>query len=255
MTLVPLPQELRDGLADKFGHVSTWVFDLDNTLYPPDCGLWPQIEERITLFLIEHHRARRRVGARVAALLLPSPRHDAARARRRGLRSSAEEFLDFVHDVDRSGLTPEPRARREIARLPGRKLIFTNGSRDHALATVAQLGLDGLFEDAFDIVAAGLMPKPAAAAYEAFFAPHGVDPRARGDVRGHRQEPRRRRKARGMTTMLVTPRAGQRDDREPPTAKGPAPGYVDFVTDDLAGFLGSVNDRLAAPRARPLAAE
>ncbi len=66
----------------------------------------------------------------------------------------ADEFLEFVHDIDRSALAPNPALAREVERLPGRKLIFTNGSRDHALRTVAQLGLEGLFEDAFDIVAA-----------------------------------------------------------------------------------------------------
>ena len=65
---------------------------------------------------------------------------------------------------------------REVARLPGRKLIFTNGSRNHAILTVRQLGLDGLFEDAFDIVAASLTPKPAEAAYRAFCDRYGVDP-------------------------------------------------------------------------------
>ena len=67
-------------------------------------------------------------------------------------------------------------------RLPGRKLIFTNGSRAHAILTAKQLGLEGLFEDAFDIVAAGLIPKPAEGAYDLFFERYGVDPQIRGNV-------------------------------------------------------------------------
>ena len=81
-----------------------------------------------------------------------------------------------MHDIDRSGLKPAPLLAKEIGRLPGRKLIFTNGSRSHALLTVRHLGLDGLFEDAFDIVAAGLTSKPAEGAYDIFFERCGVDP-------------------------------------------------------------------------------
>ena len=78
MTLIAPPKSFETDLLAKFGHVSTWVFDLDNTLYPPDCGLWPKINERVTLFLAEPDRPRRALGARLAALLLPAPRHDAA---------------------------------------------------------------------------------------------------------------------------------------------------------------------------------
>src|SRR6476660_2567656 len=89
-----------------------------------------------------------------------------------------ERFLDFVHDIDRSSLKPDPVLAREIGRLPGRKLIFTNGSRSHAILTARQLGLEGLFEDPFDIVAAGLTPKPAEGAYHLFFDQCRVNPRA-----------------------------------------------------------------------------
>ncbi len=125
-----------------------------------------------------------------------------------------EPFLDFVHDIDRSGLAPNPALAEEIARLPGRKLIFTNGSRNHALATVEQLGLGGLFEDAFDIVAAGLVPKPRDEAYDAFFRAHGVDPAHAAmfeDIAKNLAVPR----ARGMTTVLVTGKPGGIDHRQP----------------------------------------
>ena len=88
-------------------------------------------------------------------------------------------------------LKPDPLLALEIGRLPGRKLIFTNGSRNHAILTAKQLGLEGLFEDAFDIVAAGLTPKPAEGAYDAFFERFGVHPKYGGDVRGRDEEPRR----------------------------------------------------------------
>jgi putative hydrolase of the HAD superfamily len=226
----------------KFSHVTSWIFDLDNTLYPPDCGLWPAIEDRITLYLIEHSGLD---GASARALQrYYYHRHGTT------LRGLVDEdgiepghFLDFVHDIDRSGLEPNPALAGQIARLPGRKLIFTNGSRNHALATVEQLGLDGLFEDAFDIVAAGFAPKPREEAYDAFLRVHGVDPASAAmfeDIARNLAEPR----ARGMTTVLVTGKPGQIDHRQPHDREH-APACVDFVTDDLAGFLALVNGEIA----------
>jgi putative hydrolase of the HAD superfamily len=253
MTRFAPPKSFETDLLSKFGHVSAWVFDLDNTLYPAGCGLWPQINQRVTLYLA----ALTGLDALSARALQRYYYHRHGTTLRGLVEESAvdpDAFLAFVHDIDRSGLRRDARLALQIERLPGRRLIFTNGSRDHALRTVAQLGLDGLFEDAFDIVASGLVPKPAAPAYEAFFDRYGVDPAGAAmfeDIAKNLLTP----KARGMTTTLVAPRPGQRDDRDAADGEGSGAGYVDFVTDDLAGFLQRINDRLAAPRARALAAE
>ncbi len=237
----------RPDLLEKFGRVSSWIFDLDNTLYPPDTGLWPAIEERITLFLMEHSGL-----DGVSARALQRYYYHRHGTTLRGLVDEDAvrpgDFLDFVHDIDRSQLLPNPALALEVARLPGRKLIFTNGTRDHALRTVEQLGLGGLFEDAFDIVAAGLIPKPADAAYDAFFGAHGVDPARAAmfeDIARNLSVP----KERGMTTTLVTGRPGQIDHRQPYDREWTRDDTIDFVTDDLAVFLGQVNDvlRLAQP--------
>jgi putative hydrolase of the HAD superfamily len=231
-------------LRARFGHVTTWVFDLDNTLYPPDSGIWPRINERITLFLVElfgidgqsaralHKHYYSRHGTTLCGLMQEH-------------MDLTEGFLEFVHDIDRSGLQPDPVLAREIGRLPGRKLIFTNGSRSHAILTARQLGLDGLFEDAFDIVAAGLTPKPAEGAYDVFCERCGVDPRAAAmfeDVARNLAVP----KARGMTTTLVTTKAGRVDPRDAHDRAIPdAADVADFVTDDLSEFLARLNAQLS----------
>ena len=150
-----------------------------------------------------------------------------------------------MHDIDRSALRPDPVLAREVARLPGRKLIFTNGSRNHAILTARQLGLEGLFEDAFDIVAARLTPKPAAAAYEAFFARYQIDPRCAAmfeDLMKNLAVP----KARGMTTVLVTGKPVEDDRRRPPDQPTPESplAAADFITSDLAAFLTRLNQLL-----------
>lgn len=201
----PIRPEAADRLRASFADVTTWVFDLDNTLYPPDSGIWALINERITLFLIDlfgldgqsaralHRHYYLRHGTTLRGLIEENI-------------DAVDRFLEFVHDIDRSALKPNPVLAREVARLQGRKLIFTNGSRDHAMRTTRQLGLDGLFEDAFDIVAAKLTPKPAEAAYRAFCDRYDVDPRRAAmfeDMAKNLAVPR----ALGMRTVLVTPPA------------------------------------------------
>jgi putative hydrolase of the HAD superfamily len=228
-----------DRLRASFGHVTTWIFDLDNTLYPPDSGIWPKINERITLFLtdlfgldgLSAHALHRHYYIRHGTTL-------------RGLIEEnidgVERYLDFVHDIDRSALKPNPALALEVGRLPGRKLIFTNGSRKHAVLTARQLGLDGLFEDAFDIVAARLTPKPAEEAYLALFDRYGVDPGQAAmfeDVARNLAVP----KAKGMRTVLVTGKPGTIDHRELHDQAGGESAFVDHVTDDLGQFLARLN--------------
>jgi len=256
MNRVAQPSRFHTDLLAKFGHVSTWVFDLDNTLYPPDCGLWPQINQRVTLYLA----ALTGLDGLSARALQRYYYHRHGTTLRglvdEGAIDRPDHFLSFVHDVDRSGIVRNAPLAREIERLPGRRLIFTNGSRDHALRTIEQLGLEGLFEDAFDIVASGLIPKPAAPAYEAFFERYGVDP-ARSAMFEDLAKNLLIAKARGMTTILVAPPPGRPDERDAVDRQDCDTSHVDFVTDDLAGFLGKINAELAAAAApaRALAAE
>jgi putative hydrolase of the HAD superfamily len=222
-------------VAERFSHVDAWVFDLDNTLYPADSDLWPKIDVRITLFLMElfgldgaSSRAMQkyyyqRYGGTLRGLM---NEHDV----------SPGYFLDFVHDIDRTSLRPNHSLASAIAALPGRKLIFTNGSREHALRTAAGLGIDKMFDDIFDIVASDLVPKPDPLTYDRFFEKHGVDPRRAAmfeDISRNLVVPH----ARGMTTTLVVPKLGQTDHRETADGEGRVEPHIDFVTSDLEGFL------------------
>ncbi len=232
-----------DRLRARFAAVDTWVFDLDNTLYPAGSTIWPKIDERITRYLADLFGLD---GLSARALQkFYYLRHGTTL---RGLIAdhaiSHEHFLDFVHDIDRSSLDPNPALVEAISALPGRKLILTNGSTHHALRTTERLGFNGTFEAIFDIVAANLVPKPDREAYTTFFALHGVDPKravlfediARNLVVPHEH---------GMATVLVVPVRGGVDHREPDDAHGRAEPYVDFVTDDLAAFVADVALALA----------
>ena len=172
-----------------FTHVDTWVFDLDNTLYPHHVNLWQQVDARIGEFVcdwlkISPEEARaiqkdyyRRYGTTMRGMMTEH-----------GVR--ADDYLAYVHKIDHSPLEPNPAMGAAIAKLPGRKLILTNGSVDHVDAVLARLGLGAHFDGVFDIIAAELEPKPAPQTYQKFLRDHAVDPDESGDVRGPRPQPR-----------------------------------------------------------------
>jgi putative hydrolase of the HAD superfamily len=150
-----------------------------------------------------------------------------------------DDFLKFVHEVDHSPLEPNPPLGAAIERLPGRKLILTNGTRSHADAVLARLQLDRHFEDVFDIVAGELEPKPSPAVYDRFLAAHGVNAERSAmfeDLARNLAVPHRL----GMTTVLVVPENTREVFREDWELAGRDDPHIDHVTDNLVGFLESI---------------
>jgi putative hydrolase of the HAD superfamily len=228
--------------ARDFRQVETWVFDLDNTLYPHHLNLWQQVDERIRDYIadflaISHEQAFRvqkdyykRYGTSMRGLMTEH-----------GMKP--DNFLDFVHQIDHSPLEANPALGNAIAKLRGRKLILTNGTRGHADAVLARLELAHHFDDVFDIVAAELEPKPSPQTYARFLRTHAVDPARAAmfeDLARNLAVPHEL----GMTTVLVVPEATREVFREDWELEGRDAPHVDHVTDDLTGFL----DRLAAAR-------
>jgi putative hydrolase of the HAD superfamily len=156
-----------------------------------------------------------------------------------------DDFLDFVHQIDHSPLEPNPALGAAIERLPGRKLILTNGTRRHADAVMQRLAIHEHFDDVFDIVAAELEPKPSPQTYDRFLARHGVEPTKAAmfeDLARNLQVPH----ALGMTTVLVVPGGTREVFREDWEMEGRDAPHVDHVTDDLVHFLQTIVDRRPA---------
>jgi putative hydrolase of the HAD superfamily len=221
-----------------FGHVETWVFDLDNTLYPHHLNLWHQVDERIRDYIakfldVTHEEAFRvqkdyykRYGTSMRGLMAEH-----------GMKP--DDFLDFVHQIDHSPLEPNPALGAALERLGGRKLILTNGTRKHADAVMQRLGVHSHFEDIYDIVAAELDPKPFPQTYDRFLTRHGVDPQKAAmfeDLARNLTVPH----ALGMTTVLVIPERTREVFREGWELEGRDALHVDHVTDDLVGFLQGI---------------
>ncbi|MBA3448345.1 MAG: pyrimidine 5'-nucleotidase, partial [Pseudaminobacter sp.] len=150
-----------------------------------------------------------------------------------------DDFLNKVHDIDYTWLDQAPELGEAIKALPGRKFIFTNGSRSHAERAARQLGILDHFDEIFDIVAAGLTPKPDPATYDKFIALHKIaGPNAVmfEDLGRNLIVP----KALGMLTVLIVPRNFEPTFSEIWERDPAFDDAVDFVTDDLAGFLGGI---------------
>lgn len=216
----PDPSDLSD-----LRHVRTWLFDLDNTLYPPEAEVLALVEGRMTDFVARQtglprdearalqHRYFLEHGTTLAGLMA-------------GHGVDPEAFLTEVHDVSLDALSPDPALRAGLERLPGRRLVFTNGDASHAERILAKLGIDDLFEDTFHIASGGYIPKPDMRCFEQMTAKHSVDPREtcffEDSVRN--LEPAARL---GMTTVLVG------------AASGDTPPFVHHRTTDLPAFLAS----------------
>jgi putative hydrolase of the HAD superfamily len=152
-----------------------------------------------------------------------------------------DQFLEIVHQIDHSPLTPNPQLGAAIAALPGRKFILTNGTRRHADAVMQRLEIGQHFDDVFDIKAAELEPKPRRSVYERFLARHGVDPRRSvifEDLARNLEAPH----ALGMMTVLVVPEGTRSVLREEWELGGRDAAHVDYVTDDLTAFLREIKD-------------
>jgi putative hydrolase of the HAD superfamily len=232
-----------NGELRVFRPVEAWIFDLDNTLYPRRSNLFAQIDVRIQTYVqnlldvsrddakVIQKKFYREHGTTLRGLMIE---HDI----------DPDDFLEFVHDIDHTPVKPDPALGAAIARLPGRKFIFTNGSRPHAEKVAERLGVSGHFEDIFDIVAANLVPKPERETYERFINRFDVLPQNAAmfeDLARNLKVP----KAIGMRTVLIVPSGVSEVVHEAWEVEGHGgDAHVDFITDDLAGFVAAVADAL-----------
>lgn len=208
--------------AKHFDHVQTWVFDLDNTLYPPSMRLFDQIDHLMTDFVmraagVDHAEADRlrkaywrEYGTTLAGLMT---HHDV----------DPEPYLVEVHDIDFSVLSPDPELRAAITALGGRRIVYTNGSAPYARRVLEARGLSGIFDAVYGVEHAQYHPKPQPQAFDIVFGKDQLDPSCaamfeddpRNLVVPHQL---------GMRTVLVTP-APHHDT------------HIQHHTNDLTGFL------------------
>lgn len=205
-------------------HVDTWLFDLDNTLYPVESGFMGEIERRMTAFVQkvtglerdEAYRLQKSYLAEHGLTLIGMMKNHGVDPR---------DFHALFHDMSLEALAHDPALIAAIARLPGRRLIFTNADDIHAERVLQRLGLSHLFSDVFHIGSAGYTPKPHPDAFERMSAAHGIDPAVTAFFEDSERNLAPAAEL-GMTTVLVGPHA--------PASAAP---FVQYKTDKLAPFL------------------
>lgn len=212
----------------ELSHIRNWIFDLDNTLYPASSNLFPLIDARIGGYVARHlgvdateaHRIQKRYfhahGTTLAGLMAEhgvDPHH----------------YLADVHDIDMGALTPNEVLAEALARLPGRKLVFTNGDAPYAARVLDRLGLGESFEAIFDVHATAYRPKPEPVAYQGLCEAYGLDPQESLFVEDMARN-LRPAKAIGMTTVWV-----DNGSEQPPDDSDRS--FIDYTTHDIGHWL------------------
>lgn len=222
-------------LGPDFQHVNSWIFDLDNTLYRADNGIFAQIESRMTDYVMAFLKLPREAAyARQKDLYRQYGTTLNGLMREHGARP--DDYLHYVHDIDLSGLEPDAALTQAIAKLPGRRFVFTNGCRNHAARILERIGMTQLFDDVWDIRTLDFRPKPQAEAYADVAAAAGLacGQAAMFDDIARNLVPAR---ALGMTTIWLKTDAPW--GKHGPLMDCPA-SDIDHETDNLSQFLSSI---------------
>ena len=218
-------------MLPALSHIDCWIFDLDNSLYPASANLFELIDIRMTDF----------VGRRLGV-----DREEAHRIQKRyfhehgttlsGLMTANDvdphEFLAYVHDIDLARISADPAVAEALARLPGRRFVFTNGDHIYAGRVLEKLGIAGLFDGVYDIHAMAYVPKPDPRCYAALCAAHDIDP-ARALFAEDMARNLAPAKALGMTTVWIDNGSEQADHAADPA-------FIDYHIADIGEWLTEI---------------
>ena len=218
-------------MLPALAHVDTWIFDLDNCLYPASANLFELIDIRMGQYIqrllgvdaVEARRVQKSYfhehGTTLAGLMAAH-----------GVQP--REFLDFVHDIDLARIAADPALVAAMDRLPGRKFVFTNGDEGYARRVLDRLGLANAFDGMHDIHAMDYVPKPNPPSYAALCARHSIDP-ARALFAEDMARNLAPAKALGMTTVWV-------DNGSERGSHGAEDRFIDYRVADIGDWLTGI---------------
>ena len=222
---------MQEPLKSSLDNIAVWVFDLDNTLYPAHCDLGAQLGQRMGAFVarflnlpLDQARVLQKKyfhahGTTLRGLMLEHDLHP-------------DDYLDYVHDLDLSGIPLDDRLGPALQALPGRKVIYTNATNKHAHRVLGHLGVKHHFDGFFDIIDADFIPKPNQQPYETLLRRHGIDPNRAAMVEDIAQNLVPASNL-GMATVWV--RGGRNIALTDEQLQ-----HVQHTTDDLAAWIGEL---------------
>ncbi len=215
-----------------FKSINCWIFDLDNTLYSGKTKVFEQVDKKMSQYISE----KLNVSVEEAKKIQKNYFHEyntTLNGMIKNHKINADEFLEFVHDIDIDFLEKDLKLGEEIKKLKGKKLIFTNGSRKHALNVTQRIGIDHHFDDIFDIIDSEFVPKPAIEPYKKLVEKHKIDPKLCVFVEDIARNLKPAYEM-GMKTVWI--------ENDEPWAKKFSDGdFVNYKTNNLSEFLKKIN--------------
>jgi putative hydrolase of the HAD superfamily len=214
--------------------IKYWLFDLDNTLYSGDTKVFDQVDKKMSFFISN----KLNVSLEEAKKIQKSYFHEyntTLNGMIKNHKIDAEEFLEFVHDVNLNFLKEDLALQNELTNLTGKKYIFTNGSKAHASNVTKRIGIQNLFDGVFDIVESDFIPKPSIEPYKKIIQKYGIDPEycifiediARNLKPAHEL---------GMKTVWI-------ENNEPWAAEFSSENFINYKTNNLSDFLRRINEQ------------
>ena len=212
--------------------IKFWIFDLDNTLYAGKTRVFEQVSKRISKYISE----KLNVSIEEAKKIQKNYFYEyntTLNGMIKNHKIDANEFLEFVHNVNIDFLKEDPKLKEELKQLEGKKFIFTNGSRKHALNIIQRIGIDQSFDGIFDIVDSDFIPKPAIEPYKKLVEKHTIDPNLCVLVEDIARNLKPAYEM-GMKTVWI-------ENNEPWAAKFSDSNFINYKINNLPEFLKQVN--------------
>ena len=216
----------------KLKPIKYWIFDLDNTLYSGKTRVFEQVDKKMS----EYISKKLHVSTAEAKEIQKNYFHEyntTLNGMIKNHKIDADEFLEFVHNIDIDFLKKDLILGEELKKLDGKKIIFTNGSRKHALNVTKRIGIDQYFDDIFDIIDCEFVPKPAIQPYKKLVEKHKIDPKLCGFVEDIARNLKPAYEM-GMKTIWI-------ENNEPWAKKYSDSDFINFKTNNLSEFLKQIN--------------
>jgi len=212
--------------------IKFWIFDLDNTLYSGNTRVFEQVDKKMTEYISKKLKVNKDEAKKIQKKYFHEY-NTTLNGMIKNHKINAHEFLEFVHDINIDFLQKDPDLAKEIEKLDGIKIIFTNGSRKHAVNVTKKLGIDQLFNDIFDIVDCDFIPKPLIEPYKKLVKKHKIDPKLCVLVEDIARNLKPAYEM-GMKTVWI-------ENNEPWASKFSNSSFVNYRTGNLSEFLKKIN--------------
>jgi len=216
----------------EFKFIKCWLFDLDNTLYSGETRVFEQVDKKMSEYISKKLNVSL-VEAKKIQKNYFYEHNTTLNGMIKNHKIDASEFLEFVHDIDLNFLKKDIPLEIELKKLPGKKIIFTNGSRKHALNVTKKIGIEKCFDDIFDIVDADFFPKPTVFPYKKLVEKHKIDPNLCVFIEDIARNLKPAYEM-GMKTVWIK-------NEEPWAKEFSSSNFIDYKTDNLSKFLRKIN--------------